>query len=416
MEDQMDVMVERCCGLDVHQATVVACVLLGAAGGKAQKTVRSFETYSAGLLELRQWLEGLGVTHVGMESTGVYWRPVYAILEEGFDLTVGNAHHIKNVPGRKTDVKDAEWIAQLMRHGLIAKSFVPPKPIRELRDLTRYRRKLVESQASERNRLLKLLETANIKLSTVVTDVFGHSGMLMLRALAAGETDVQAMAEHAKGRMKPKKKALRLALEGRLDDHHRFLLQLQLTRLDTVTQDLSRLDTYIDTKLQPFREEYTRLLGIPGVGPQTAITIIAEIGVDMTVFRDEHHLAAWAGLCPGNHETAGKRLSGRTRKGNKHLKTALVEASLGACRKKGSYLRSKYFKLKARRGAGRAAIALGHKILIGAYKVLSNGVRYIDLGETYLDNLNRQRTGRQLVKRLEALGYRVQLEEVSQMA
>jgi transposase len=297
-----------------------------------------------------------------------------------------------------------------LRHGLIAKSFVPPKPIRELRDLLRYRRKLVDVRSGERNRLLKLLETANIKVSSVATDVFGKSGMAMLEAIANGEVSGSALAGLAQGLLKKKRSALELALEGRVDAHHRFLLRMQLDRLAALAEDLRKLDEYLDAKMEPYRAQQKALEAIPGVGAQTARVVIAEIGVDMSVFKNEHHLAAWAGICPGNNESAGKRLSGRTRKGNVHLRTALVEASMSAVRKKDSYLRSKYYRLKARMGVKRAAVAIAHKILIIAYRMLADGTVYTDLGDTYLDSLSKTRTSRHLVRRLEALGFRVQIE------
>jgi transposase len=412
----MRIIVERGCGLDVHQATVVACVLVGVAGDQPTKQVRTFATHTRALEELRDWLAGLGVTHVGMESTGVYWRPIYAVLEGHFDLIVGNARHIRNVPGRKTDVKDAEWIADLVRHGLIAKSFVPPKPLRELRELMRYRRKLVESQAAERNRLLKLLESANIKLASVASDVFGVSGMLMLKALLAGETAAEAMADLARGQLRRKHAALVLALDGRVEEHHRFLLGLQLGRIETIAQDIAALDHRVTERVQPYAVELALLMQIPGVDWVAAVAILAEIGTDMGVFLSAFHLAAWAGVCPGNHESAGKQRSGRTRKGNVHLKTILVSAAISASRKKGSYLKDKYHRLKARRGALRAALAIAHKILIAAYHMLTKRVGYHDLGEAYLDQIRQTRTVATLKHRLERLGFQVTLEPVSQTA
>jgi transposase len=406
----MEIVVERACGLDVHQATVVACALVGEAGRKQTREVKTFGTCVRDLEELRAWLVERRITHVAMESTGVYWKPVYAILEGSFELVVGNAHHIQNVPGRKTDVKDSEWIADLLRHGLIAKSFVPPKPIRELRDLIRYRHKLVSIRTGERNRLLKLLETANIKVSSVATDVFGKSGMAMLEAIANGEASGEALAGLARGLLKKKRAALTVALEGRVEEHHRFLLRLQLDRLAAHAEDLRKLDEYIDAKMEPYRLQQKALEAIPGVGAQTARAVIAEIGVDMSAFKNEHHLAAWAGVCPGNNESAGKRLSGRARNGNVFLRTALVEASRAAVRKKGGYLRSKYYRLKARAGGKRAALAIAHKLLIIAYRILADGTVYKDLGDTYLDTLGKARTSRHLVRRLEALGFRVQIE------
>ncbi len=345
-----------------------------------------------------------------MESTGVYWMPVYLALEGGFQLIVGNATHIKNVPGRKTDVKDSEWIADLCRHGLIRASFVPPKPIRELRDLTRYRRKLVESQTAERNRLLKLLETANIKLASVASDVFGASGRRMLKALLAGNSSPAEMAELAKGALRKKLTALALALDGRVEEHHRFLLAMQIDRLEQVEASIAKLDERIDLKLEPYREQHRRLMQIPGVDRVGAAVIIAELGVDMDVFPTAQHAAAWAGVAPGNNESAGKRKYQPGRKGNVHLMTALVQAAVCASKKKGSFFKEKYWRLKARRGPKRAAVAMAHKILVAAYHMLARKKDYKDLGTDYLDRTAATLVKRNLVKRLERLGYRVLLE------
>jgi transposase len=405
----MEAIAERCCGLDVHQASVVACVLVGAPGRKARKETRTFGTMTRDLGALRDWLAAEGVTHVGMESTGVYWKPVHAVLEGGFELVVGNAHHIKAVPGRKTDVKDAEWIAELVRHGLIRPSFVPPPPLRRLRDLLRYRRSLVEAQASERNRALKLLEGANIKLSTVATDVFGVSGTAMPRALVEGRASPEEMAGLARGRMRRKLAALSHALEGRFEDHHRFLLGLQLDRLAAIGETIARLDRRIDTDLRPYAEHHATLMQIPGVDRLGAATIIAEAGVDMGVFGSAARLAAWAGVCPGSRESAGKRRGPGARKGNVHLKTALVTAAVCAARVKGSYYKDKYHRLKARRGAMRAAVAIAHKILTAAFHMLSRRIGFRDLGETFLDGRARSRVTHHLVRRLGSLGYDVML-------
>jgi transposase len=408
----MEAIVERCGGLDVHQATVVACLLVGAAHQKPRKDVRTFGTTTSELGRLRDWLLAAGCTHVGMESTGIYWMPVYAILEDRFQLVVGNATHIKNVPGRKTDVKDSEWIADLLRHGLIRSSFVPPKPMRELRELLRYRRKLVESQTAERNRLLRLLETANIKLASVASNVFGVSGRQMLHALLAGQATPEEMAHLAQGRLRTKIAQLVPALEGRMEEHHRFLLAMQLERLDQVEDAIATLDARLDVKLTPYREQHTRLRQIPGVDRIGAAVIIAELGVDMRVFPTARHAAAWAGVCPGNNESAGKRRGQPGRKGNVHLTTALVQAAVGASKKKGSYLKEKYWRLKARRGPKRAALAIAHKILVAAYHMLAHHADYRDLGPAYLDHASAALVKRHLVQRLERLGYRVQLEPV----
>ena len=406
----MEPIVERGCGLDVHQATVVACLLVGQAHERARKEVRTFSTFTGDLEQLRDWLRSERCTHVGMESTGVYWKPVYAVLEGDFELIVGNAQHIKNVPGRKTDVRDSEWIAQLVRHGLIAKSFVPPPPIRQLRDLVRYRRKLVESRTAERNRLLKLLESANIKLSSVVSDVFGVSGMAMVQALLQGESTPSEMAQLARHRLRRKLADLERALHGHVEEHHRTLLRLQLHRLQQVDADLAAVDVLLERGLGPYREPHARLMQIPGVDRVTATVLIAELGTDMRVFRSPRHLSAWAGVCPGNHQSAGKRKQGRVRQGNLMLNTALVEAAHGAARTRGSYLKDKFYRLKSRRGYKRAAMAIAHKILLAAYHMLSTGQDYQDLGEAYLDRAKEQFVAKHLVRRLERLGYHVQLE------
>jgi len=404
----MQTLVERGCGLDVHQATVVACLLIVLKSGKVHKQIRTFGTTTRELVSLREWLLSEGCTHVGMESTGVYWKPVYAILEGAFEIVVANAQHVKKVPGRKTDVKDAEWIADLLCHGLLRASFVPPKPIRELRDLTRYRRKLVESRSAERNRLLKVLETANIKLAS---DVFGVSGLLMLQALVEGQATAQEMAQLAKRQMRKKIPELELALEGKMEEHHRFLLKLQLDRLQAVEKDLAFLEQRIQEKLKPYAAEVTLLDEIPGVDATLAGAIIAEMGVDMSVFESVSQLASWAGVCPGNNESAGKRRSSRIPKGNVYLKTALVEAANAAAKAKGTYLRDKFYRLKARRGYKRAAVAIGHKILVAIYHMLSHCVCYNELGDLYLDKLNKHHLTRNLVHRLERLGYTVTLEQ-----
>jgi transposase len=406
----MEAIIERCCGLDVHQATVVACLLIGSAGPKPRKEVRTFGTTTRELLQLRDWLAAEGCTHVGMESTGVYWMPVNAILEDDFELVIGNAQQIRNVPGRKTDIKDSEWIADLLRHGLMASSFVPPKPIRELRELLRYRRKVVEARTAERNRLLKLLETANIKLAGVVSDVFGVSGMLMLRAILEGEATPEQMAQLARGRARRKIDRLAPALEGRVEDHHRFVLRMQLRRLEQADADVSGLDARIASKIEPYAQQHRLLKQIPGVDRTLAAVLIAELGTDMTVFHSGAHLASWAGVCPGNHESAGKRKSGRTRKGNIFLKSALVEAATSASRKKSSYLKDKFWRLKSRRGPKRAAMAIAHKILLSAYRMLATGNSYQELGDSFLDRLDTTRTVNNLKRRIERLGYVVRIE------
>ena len=403
----MEAIVACCAGLDVHQASVVVCLNRGGKRG-AGKEIRSFGTTRGELAEMCAWLKAAGCTLVAMESTGIYWHPVYFALEGQFELIVGNAQHIKNVPGRKTDVKDCEWISDLARHGLIAKSFVPPKPIRELRELTRYRRKLAQVQAAERNRLIKLLESATIKLSGLIADVFGVSGQAMLRALIEGEETPEEMAQHARGRMRRKVKALARALDGQLDEHHRFLLRMQFARIKAAERDLEQLDARLRERLAPYAEPLHRLMRIPGVDWITAATIIAEIGIDMSVFGSAAHLASWSGICPGNHQSGGKQRSGKIRKGNVHLKTALVTAAIAAAKTRGCYLAEKSRRLRGRRGEMRAHVAIAHKILIAAYHVLA-GNEYQELGAEYLDRLNKKRTVNQLTRRLQAMGYDVQI-------
>ena len=326
----MEAIIERCCGLDVHKDVVVACVLVGPPEGRARKEIRTFGTTTTQLEEMCGWLLKVGCTHVGMESTGVYWVPVYSVLEGSFELIVGNAAHIKNVPGRKTDVKDAQWIAELIRCGLIRKSFVPPKWQRALRDLTRYRRKLVEAQASERNRLQRLLETCNVKLSSVASDVFGKSGREILRAIIKGEASPGQMASLARGRLRKKIDSLIPALHGKVEAHHRFMLEMQLDRVEDIEANIAVVDHKIDDAIAPHRAVFDHLTTIPGVDRAAAVTVIAELGVDMSVFPTAAHAAAWTGVCPGNNESAGKRMGQQKRRGNVHLATALVQAAFAA--------------------------------------------------------------------------------------
>jgi transposase len=404
----MEVIAERCAGLDVHQATVVACVLVAGPRGRAKKEVRTFGTVTRELAALRDWLVERGVSHVGMESTGVYWVPVYRMLEGHVDLVVGNATHMRSLPGRKTDVKDAEWIADLVRHGMIRRSFVPPPAIRELRELTRYRRKLTQDEARERNRIQKLLETAGIKLASVASDVFGVSGRAMLAALVEGTTDPTTLAKNAKGTLRKKVPVLIEALEGRFEEGHRFLLRLELERLADHERALKTLDEHIATKLVPFEPQLQLLMQIPGVDRILAGSMLAELGADMAVFPSAKHAAAWAGICPGNNETGGKRRHIGARKGNVHLVTTLVQAARGAAKKRGTYLREKYWRLKSRRGAMRALVAIAHKILVAAYHMLSGNKGYADLGADYVRR-PRATSKRTLVHQLEALGYQVTL-------
>jgi transposase len=406
----MEPIIERACGLDVHQSSVVACVITGAAGRRALRETRTFGAMKRDLASLRDWLLEKGVTHVGMEATGVYWQPVYAALEDGFTVIVGNASHMRNVPGRKTDVKDAEWIADLVRHGLVRASFVPPPQIRVLRELIRHRKAVVGNLAAERNRTLQLLESANIKLAGVMSDVFGVSGMLMLRALAEGGAAPTEMADLAKRRLRRKVDRLALALDGHLAEHQRLLLSLHIRRLAEIDRDVAEVEDAISVAMQPFAAQQAWLTTIPGVDALTAAAIIAEIGIDMSVFGTAQRLAAWAGVCPANHESAGKQKRRGTRKGNTFLKAALVTAAISASQTKGIYLRDKFHRLKTRMGSKKAAMAVAHKILIAIFHMLQRGTAFADLGGDYLDRVNKHRTAKRLVQRLDRLGYNVMLQ------
>jgi transposase len=402
----MEVIHERCCGLDVHKKTVVACVIT-----PQGKETRTFSTMTQGLLEMADWLVERGVTHAAMESTGVFWKPIYNLLE-GLDLTLllVNARHIKAVPGRKTDVKDAEWIADLLRHGLLRGSFIPDRPQRELRELVRYRRNLIRQRAQVVNRIQQVLEGANIKLSSVATDITGASGRAMLEALAEGDADPQAVAALAKGRLRNKVSELGEALRGLMGPHQRLLLQSQLRHLDFLAQEIEQLDQEVGQRMGPFEEAIQVADAVPGIGRRAAEEILAETGVDMSRFPTEAHISSWAGVSPGNNESAGKRKSGRTGHGNPWLRSALVEAAWAAARTKGSYLSAQYHRLAARRGAKRAILAVAHSILVIIYHLLRDGTTYQDLGSTYFDQRNAQAVLRRSVRRLEGLGYRVTLE------
>ena len=406
----MQVVYERCCGLDVHKRKIVAC-LLTLDGGKLQKDIRTFSTTTNALLALLDWLTGAGCTHVAMESTGVYWKPVYNILEGHLELLVVNAQHLKAVPGRKTDVKDAEWIDELLQHGLLKASFVPPKFVRELRDLTRTRTSIVRDRAQAVNRLQKILEDANIKLASVATDITGRSGRAMLRLIITGETDEKTIAELAKGRMRAKLAELEQALIGAVTDHHRFLLAEQLNLVEYYEGMIERLNSGVEKLLLPFQKEIEILDSIPGVSQRTAEVLLAEIGTDMTRFPTHRHLASWAGMCPGNKESGGKRLSGKTRKGSPWLKSCLIEAAHGASHTKDKYLSAQYRRLVTRRGKKRALVAVGHSILVIGYHLLLRKEIYKDLGGNYFDEQHRRQVKIRLVNRLERLGYKVALQE-----
>lgn len=406
----VDVVYERCCGLDIHKQTVVACLIAPAAGKQPQKEIRTFGTMTDELLELSDWLTAAGCTHVAMESTGVYWKPIYNLLEGSFQLLLVNARHIKQVPGRKTDVKDCEWIADLLRHGLLRGSFVPDRAQRELRELTRYRTALIRERAAEVNRLHKTLEGANIKLSSVATDVMGVSAREMLAGLVAGTTTEAALADLARGKLRDKMPQLQRALRGRVGAHQRFLLAQQLAHLDSLDELIEQLSVEVEQRMRPFRVAVTRWDTIPGVGLRTAQTLVAELSTDLSRFPTHRHLNSWAGLCPGNDESAGKRRSGKMRKGNPWLRSAVIEAAQAAARTRGTYLSAQYHRLAARRGKKKALAAVAHTILTIAYHMHTRQTDYADLGPTYFDQRDHQRVTRRLVNRLEALGYTVQLD------
>lgn len=406
----MEVIYERCCGLDIHKKVVTACVIVPGPDGQSRKEIRSFGTMTEDLLRLADWLVAQEVTHVAMESTGVYWKPVWNLLEGNFELLLANAQHIKAVPGRKTDAKDCEWIADLLRHGLLRGSFVPDRGQRELRELTRYRTSLVRERSREVNRLQKTLEGANIKLASVATDIMGKTGREILVALANGSSNAKAMAEVAKGRLREKIPALERALRGCCGEHQRFLLAQQLAHIKFLDKAIARLDIQVKERLRPFEGEIQRLESVPGVGRRVAEVLVAEIGTDMNRFPTHRHLASWAGLCPGNNESAGKRKSGRTRKGNPWLATNLIEAARSAGRTKATYLAARYHRLAARRGKKKAGVAVGHTLLVIAYHVLKGGATYQELGPFYFDERNKQAVARRQIRRLEDLGYRVTLQ------
>ena len=372
----MDILYPCCAGLDVHKRSVQACVRRRAADGQLTAQSRRFGTMTADLLELADWLAAQGVTHVAMESTGVYWKPVYHLLEGRFALLLVNAQHIKRMPGRKTDVTDAGWIAQLLQHGLLAPSFVPPPEVRALRDLTRQRAQLVRERAAVVNRIQKVLEDANIKLAGVATDVLGKSGRAMLRALIAGATDPAALAALARGSLKKKAPALRQALQGRVTDHHRFLLGMLLEQAEHLEGQVARFAARIAALMAPFAADAARIQKAPGIGSQAAEVVVAEVGTDMTQFPSSGHLSSWAGLCPGNHESAGKRHGGRTTKGSQWLRTALVQAAWAASHTKGTAFAAAYRRWVKRLGRKKALVAVAHKIVVVIGHLLKKGTDY----------------------------------------
>jgi transposase len=412
----MEILYARCCGLDVHAKTVVACLCVD-----GEKQIRTFSTMTAELLQLADWLLAAGCTHIAIESTGVYWRPVFNLLEDHLTVLLVNAHHIKAVPGRKTDVRDCDWMCDLLRHGLLKGSFIPPRHIRDLRELTRHRQILVRDRAAVANRIQKLIESANIKLGQVATNVLGLSGRLMLQALADGEEDAAQLAQLARGKLKAKAAQLKQSLTGHLTLTQRFLLQELLRQYDQLDEAMARTTTEIQRQLhespEPFLPQAVDLLQtVPGVGARVAETLVSEIGTDMTCFPTDGHLASWAGMCPGNHQSAGKQLSGHTRKGNVYVRGALTQAAWAATRTKHTYLAAQFRRLTTRLGKRRALVAVGHSILIIAWHLLSKQATYQELGSDYFDRCDAHAYRLKLIRKLEALGLKVAVEPLTSVS
>lgn len=406
----MRIIYKRCCGMDVHKKVIVACLLVLDHHGELHRQIKKFGTMTKDLLEMLDWLQEAGCTHVAMESTGVYWKPIYNILEGHLEVVVVNAQHLKGVPGRKTDVLDAEWLAECFQLGLLKASFIPPAPVRELRDLTRYRTSLIREKARTANRLQKVLEDANIKLASVVTDIQGVSAWAMLQEIVAGNTDAQAMADLAKGLLRKKRDQLVEALTGAAKPHHRFLIAELLSQIEYSEEAIGRISREVEERLRPFEEDVNLLDSIPGIGRQIAEVLLAEIGLDMSRFASERNLASWAGMCPGNNESAGKRRNGKTRKGSRWLRHALIEAAHGAARTKNKYLKAHYHRIAAHRGKKKALVAVGHSILTISYHLLTRRQQYSDLGANYFDERDQNSVRLRCVKRLEKLGFNVNLQ------
>jgi len=408
--ESMESIIPRCAGLDVHKESVEADVRRIERDGGMHHETRRWGTMTRDLLAMSDWMAAQGVTHVAMESTGVFWKPIYNILESRFTVLLVNARHLKHVPGRKSDVRDCQWIAQLLQHGLLKGSFIPPRPQRELRDLTRHQRQLTEEKARTVNRIQKVLEDANIKLASVATDILGVSGRAMLHGLIEGEKDPVKLADFAQRKLRGKIPELEKALEGHLTEHHQFMLRLLWKQLTPQEELIAELEGKIDEHVRPFAEAIERLDAVPGVDHRVAVAVLAEVGADMTPFPSDQHLASWAGMCPGNEESAGKRRRRRITPGNRWLKRTLTQAAWAASHTKNTYLASQYRRLAGRRGKKRAVIAVGHSMLVIFYHMLKADTTYADLGGAFLDRLEPQRMTRYYLKRLQALGHKVTLE------
>jgi len=406
----MQVLYERCAGLDVHKKSITACALWFNNDGEKEKEVRSFSTMTSSLMAMADWLKQRGVTHVAMEATGVFWRPVWTILEGQFQLVLVNPAHFKSVPGRKTDVKDCEWLADLLQHGLLRGSFVPPTDIQDLRDLTRYRAELRQTQNRVANRIQKVLEQANIKLSSVASDTLGVSGIRMIEAIIAGEEDSEVLADLAKKRLRHRIPDLQMALHGRVRPHHRFLLEEHLNEWNALAERIQRVEKEIERRIAPFEYAVTLWQSIPGVNRVTACCLVAEIGVDMSQFPSTRQLASWAGLCPGQHESAGKRLPVATRQGNRWLRRVLCQAAWAASRKKNCYLSALFRRIASRRGVKRALIALAHTLIVIAFTLLKRRQSYFELGEQYFEQMHKDRLKNELLRRLRRLGLTVTVQ------
>jgi len=407
----MEVIYPRCAGLDVHKQTVVACVRLANQGAPTQE-VHTFTTTTSGLLSLVDWLDERGVEHVAMEATGVYWKPVWHVLEGHFQLILANAAHVKNVPGRKTDVNDATWLADLLAHGLIRASFVPPAAVQQLRTLTRTRKQFVRERASHVQRIEKILEDANLKLGVELSDLLGHSGRAVLQAIIDGHTDPEFLLTRISHRVKASRAELREALRGHITAHHRFMLKLHLDHIDALDRAIATIEQEVGAGLEPFRQAARLVSTMPGMSEVASEGVIAEIGIDMTRFATPAHLLSWACICPRNDESAGKRRSTRVRRGGKWLKTTLVQCAWAAVRVKGSYLQAQFHRLRARRGAKKAIIAVAASMLTAIWHMLRNGTQWRELGATYFDRADAKKTAARLIRRLQQIGYAVQVTPV----